>query len=97
MPNDAPAPDTPVTPMLGGERGLTPAEPDDLVQTLAFALRYQGRKRVDTAGLAMARITAERLVDHLQACGFVVMRKPVKPQGPDMAYGPSVVEARDRQ
>ena len=97
MPYEAPAPDTPVTSMLGGERGLSPATPDDLVQTLAFALRYQGRKRVDTAGLAMARITAERLVDHLEACGFVVMRKPMKPQGPDLAYAPSVAKERNRQ
>ena len=97
MPSEAPAPDTPVTPMLGGERGLIPAEPDDLVQTLAFALRHQGRKRVDTAGRAMARITAERLADHLQACGFVVMRRPVQPDGPDRAYAPSMAHARDGQ
>ena len=95
MPDQAPPPDTPVTPLLGGEPGLHRAEPDDLVQTLAFALRHQGRKRVDTAGLAMARITAERLVDHLEACGFVVMRKPVRPDGPDLAYGPSAARARD--
>ena len=95
MPNEAPAPDTPVTSMLGGEPGLSPAAPDDLVQTLAFALRYQGRKRVDTAGLAMARITAERLVDHLEACGYVVMRRPPKPNVPDLAYGPSAGRARD--
>ena len=46
------------------------------MQVIAFALRYHGRKRVDTAGEVMARITAERLVDHLRQSGFVVMKKP---------------------
>jgi hypothetical protein len=32
------------------------------MQAWAFVLRHQGRKRVDTAGEAMARITNERLV-----------------------------------
>jgi hypothetical protein len=41
---------------------------------LSFALRYQGRKRVHHADDMMARITAERLVQHLEASGFVVTR-----------------------
>lgn len=67
MPDDAPRPDA---------AQLRPAEPEDVTQALAFALRYRGRKRVDTAGEAMARITAERVVEHLRQSGFVVMKKP---------------------
>jgi hypothetical protein len=35
-----------------------------------FALRYQGRKRVHHADDMMARITAERLAQHLQPSGY---------------------------
>lgn len=50
---------------------FTPADPEDVQQTLAFALRFHGRKRVHNADEAMARITAERLVEHLRQSGFV--------------------------
>jgi hypothetical protein len=43
---------------------------------LAFALQYEGRKRVHDAADAMAWITAERLVRHLQQSGFVIMKAP---------------------
>jgi hypothetical protein len=55
---------------------LTPADPSDLAAALAFALRYQGRKRVHNADEIMAEIVARRLVEHLARAGFVVMRKP---------------------
>ena len=55
---------------------LTPADPSDLAAALAFALRYQGRKRVHNADEIMAEIIARRLVEHLARAGFVVMRKP---------------------
>jgi hypothetical protein len=55
---------------------LTPATTDDLAESLAFALRWNGRKRVHDADAMMARITAERLVEHLRQSGFVVMKKP---------------------
>lgn len=55
---------------------LRPATAKELATTLSFALRYQGRKRVFDADDAMARITAERLVRHLEAARFVVMRLP---------------------
>ena len=44
---------------------LTPADPRDLAEALAFALRFQGRKRVHNADEIMAEIVAKRLVDHL--------------------------------
>ena len=53
---------------------LRPATPDEIADTLSFALLYQGR--VHHADDAMARITAERLVQHLEASGFVLMKGP---------------------
>jgi hypothetical protein len=55
---------------------LTPASPDDLADTLAFALRFDGRKRKHDAGEFMAAIVARRLVEHLERAGFVIMKKP---------------------
>jgi hypothetical protein len=55
---------------------LTPATSDDLVDALAFALRFDDRKRKHDAGEFMARIVAKRLVDHLEQSGFVVMKRP---------------------
>ena len=54
---------------------LAPADPQDLTSTLAFALRYQGRKRVHNADEIMAEIVAKRLVEHLERAGFVVMKR----------------------
>ncbi len=53
---------------------LRPATLDEVADALSFALRYQGRKRVFHADEMMARITAERLVQHLTASGFVLMK-----------------------
>ena len=75
-------------------RPLLAAEPEDVKQALAFALRYRGRKPTDTASEAMAAITAERLFAHLAQSGFVVMHKvPLRP-GPDLHYAPSVERVR---
>ena len=56
--------------------GLRPAGREEIEQSLAFALRFDGRKRVRQADDAMARITAERLVAHLERSGYVVMQRP---------------------
>ena len=55
---------------------LTPATTDDIADALAFALRFDGRKRIHTGDEFMARITAQKLVAHLELSGFVVMKKP---------------------
>jgi hypothetical protein len=55
---------------------LRSATPDEIAESLAFALRYNGRKRVHDADDVMARMTAERLVRHLQQSGFVLMKAP---------------------
>jgi hypothetical protein len=45
---------------------LRPATRDELAQSLSFALRFNGRKRVHGADEIMANITAERLIEHLE-------------------------------
>ena len=55
---------------------LRPATADEVEQALAFALQFNGRKRVHHGDDFMARITAERLVQYLERSGFVVMKKP---------------------
>jgi hypothetical protein len=54
---------------------LTPADSADLAGALAYALRYQGRKRTHNADEIMAEIVAKRLVEHLERSGFVVMKR----------------------
>jgi len=55
---------------------LSPAAPQEIAETIAFALRYSGRKRVNDASEMMAAIVAKRLVEHLARSGFVVMKRP---------------------
>ncbi|MCS6930741.1 MAG: hypothetical protein NZM27_00845 [Acetobacteraceae bacterium] len=55
---------------------LLPATAEEIAESLSFALRYDGRRRVHHADEAMARITAERLVRHLERSGYVLMRRP---------------------
>jgi hypothetical protein len=57
------------------KRTLRPASAEEIAQSLSFALRYDVRKRVHHADDAMARITAERLVQHLERSGYVLMKR----------------------
>jgi hypothetical protein len=66
---------------------LTPADPRDLADAVAFALRYDGRKRVHSADEYMAAIAAERVVRHLERAGFVVMKKPAEVGGAALGRG----------
>ena len=53
MPNTAPPADSPVRTSSGVDAmPLRLAEPEDVMQAIAFALRYRGHKRIDTAGEA---------------------------------------------
>ena len=65
-------------PGMPDTRSLRPATADEIAEALSFALRYQGRKRVNHADDAMARILLSglTLVRHLQASGFVLMKGP---------------------
>ena len=67
------------------------ANPDDVPQTLAFALLYSGRKRARDSETMMADIVAKRLVEHLNRSGFVVMRRPER--APHSTSGPTGVKA----
>ena len=58
---------------------LRPATAQEIADSLSFALRYDGRKRVHQADEFMARIAAERLVQHLERSGFVLMKQPPGP------------------
>jgi hypothetical protein len=66
---------------------LTPADPSDLADALAFALRFHGRKRVHNADEIMAEIVAQRLVEHLERAGFVVMKRPPEIGGSALGRG----------
>ena len=61
---------------IENEAGLRPATADEIAESLSFSLRYAGRKRVHDIDEIMSRITAERLVKHLEVSGFVILRKP---------------------
>ena len=62
---------------------LKPAESGDLAQSIAFALCFSGRKRVHDSETFTARIAADRIVRHLERCGFVVKKKPPSAGGGD--------------
>lgn len=55
---------------------LRPATPDEIAETLSFALLFEGRRRVRDTERTLARIAAVRLVRHLELCGFVLMKGP---------------------
>lgn len=49
---------------------------DELSMSLEFALRFNGRKRTHTGDEYLARITADRLIEHLRLSGYVILKKP---------------------
>jgi hypothetical protein len=60
--------------MPHNEDKLTPADPRDLAEAVALALRFfEGRKRNRDAHAFRAALAAERVVRHLERAGFVVM------------------------
>ena len=67
--------------------GLRPAAASEIEENLSFALRYAGKRRVHHADDVMARITAERLVQHLQQSRFVILKRPPT-AAPSSSYHP---------
>jgi hypothetical protein len=66
---------------------LFPARRDDLIATLAFALTRDSRlARMQSAEL-LASIVAERIVDRLEASGYVVTRGPPAPGAAPLGPG----------
>jgi hypothetical protein len=49
---------------------------EEVVKTLSFGLRFNGRKPFAQASSLMARITAEHLLKHLDRCGFELVKRP---------------------
>jgi len=62
--------------MSDAQENLTAAQPAEIADAIAFALRYSGRKRVHDSAELMAAIVTKRLVEHLERSGFVVMKRP---------------------
>jgi hypothetical protein len=65
---------------------LRPADPDDVIDALSYALRYDGRSRVRHADIIMARIVADRMVRQLAVRGYVVMKR----EGDEMPSTPGM-------
>ena len=65
---DEPAPD-PIPPNVGI------ASPEEIVEALSYALRYDERGKPQRGGWEFAAgIAAERLAEHLRRSGFVIMK-----------------------
>jgi hypothetical protein len=58
-------------------RRLSPASPEDVAESLAYAMRFDERGKARRTGVEYAsKLAADQLVKQLLASGFVVMRKP---------------------
>jgi hypothetical protein len=55
---------------------LTPADPSDLANSIAFALWFNRRKRFHEGDKLMADITADHIIRYLDDCGYFVMKRP---------------------
>jgi hypothetical protein len=55
---------------------LTPAAPEDIAESVAFALLFSGKKRVHDSDRLTASIAAKHIVRHLERSGFVLMKRP---------------------
>lgn len=71
--------------MMPDEKTLRPATEDEVVQSLSFALRFNGKKPIRYAEDAMASLMAKHLMAHLERSNFVIMKKP--PAGPNFDPG----------
>jgi hypothetical protein len=59
---------------------LAVATPDELIEALSYALRYDARgKPRPLGGQMVASLAAERLAEHLAMAGFVLMRRRPAP------------------
>ncbi len=95
-------PDEPPKPPSPGAVAVVPASAsrvaasrDELIETLSYALRFNGSRVFPQASTLMARITAEHLATHLERAGFELTRRPVTPAPSTSAHGhPSVAGKR---
>jgi hypothetical protein len=62
---------------MSDDDALIPASRDDLVEALAYGLRFDERGKSHRRAVdSMAQIAAETLARYLDQAGFVVMRQP---------------------
>lgn len=62
---------------------LLPATPDEIAETLAYAIKHDERGRpIRTSDGFMSRIAADHLVKILERAGFVILKKPPLPAHP---------------
>ena len=60
------------------DRSLRPADDQEVVREMAYVLRsWPGNRSRRRGDAALARITAERLVDYLHLSGFELMKRPI--------------------
>jgi hypothetical protein len=52
------------------------ATPEEIAESLSFALIFDGRRRYREADRLMADRVAQHLVKHLLETGYVLMKKP---------------------
>ena len=69
---------------------LRPATPEEIAEALCFALRFKGRRPFPQSRNLMADVTAAHLVEHLQRCGFHIMKGP-NAVAPSASHHPSPV------
>ena len=72
--------------MPDNPENLTPADMEELVQSLAFALQYDGRRRTHDADRLVARVAAARLVEHLRKSRYVILKRPPAPPHSDTTH-----------
>ena len=59
---------------------LTPAAPEDVANSISFALLWsRSRKRVHDSEAMTAALAADRIVQHLERSGYVILKKPPAP------------------
>jgi len=65
-----------IPPIPAATASLAPANPSEVAESLAYALRFDERGRPRSGGWEFAAaIAAERLVQHLDRAGFVVLKR----------------------
>jgi len=76
--------------MPDSDAKLAPADASDIAESISFALLFSGRKRIHDSDRMSASIAADRIVRHLERCGFVILRQPPiggsAPRNPPAGY-----------
>ncbi|MGK7870780.1 hypothetical protein [Falsiroseomonas sp. E2-1-a20] len=63
-------------------RALRPVTPEEVADTLAYAMRFNERGKARRTGHEYAsKLAAEQLVQQMLASGYVILRRPPAPHG----------------